>query len=607
LFHLKKDKEMKFLKRIIIVMVAWLAMSCDATELDLTVDPNNANEGQAGVQFLYNSVFGSFIATYQAAHFYADGPARMVNFGASTYREGIGPGSLNALWSVVYAGMFPDVDALVALAEDRDLHIHNGTAKIMKAYALIVLVDLIGDIPYSEAGGGVEVIAPNSDTGASVYAAAEALLDEAIGLLAQTANRPDFEPFYDGDPIKWTRFANTLKMKIYLTTRLVDSQAGAKFQAILTGGNFISSSADDFQFNYGTERNNPNSRHPFYNNSYESNDGTYMSTYYMWLLFSEKRMTDGARTPYESGSGDIAVDPRLRFYFYRQNTNLENKDPNIWECVYDLTPFVNNNDGALNPPPAHYAAVDPDMPYCIVDAAGFFGRDHGNGEGIPPDGPFRTVYGLYPGGGRFDDNSGEGTQNLGTDGAQGAGIDPIMLASFVDFMRAEMAQVGATAENPRTMMLNGVTKSLAKVRSFRSLVDLTLVVVPAQGSNPAITLGQSLLNNSNLNANDSAYMVQVAQIYDNAGNYTNGITTDALDVIMKEYLIALWGNGYEAYNNIRRTGRPFNHQPMLDTAPGSFVYSCFYPSNHVNFNPNAVQKPDLTQKVFWDTNGDIVR
>ena len=30
---------------------------------------------------------------------------------------------------------------------------------------------------------------------------------------------------------------------------------------------------------------------------------------------------------------------------------------------------------------------------------------------------------------------------------------------------------------------------------------------------------------------------------------------DRLNVIMKEYFIALWGNGIESYNNYRRTGK----------------------------------------------------
>ena len=38
-------------------------------------------------------------------------------------------------------------------------------------------------------------------------------------------------------------------------------------------------------------------------------------------------------------------------------------------------------------------------------ANGYWGRDHGNDNGIPPDGFKRTLRGVYPAGGAFDDSS----------------------------------------------------------------------------------------------------------------------------------------------------------------------------------------------------------
>ena len=84
-------------------------------------------------------------------------------------------------------------------------------------------------------------------------------------------------------------------------------------------------------------------------------------------------------------------DPRIRFYFYRQDPDLTDNPPNEFSCVV-----------AGIPP--HYLAADPNMPFCAAaPKKGYYGRDHGNGSGIPPDGPNRTVYGLYPAGGRFDE------------------------------------------------------------------------------------------------------------------------------------------------------------------------------------------------------------
>ena len=87
-------------------------------------------------------------------------------------------------------------------------------------------------------------------------------------------------------------------------------------------------------------------------------------------------------------------------------------------------------------------------------------------------------------------------------------------------------------------------------------------------------------------------------------------TDDAarLDIIMREYYIAAWGNGIEPYNNYRRTGSPNNMQPTVTTpSPGFFIRSFFYPSVFVNRNINAPKQKTpgaAANKVFWDNNPD---
>ena len=71
---------------------------------------------------------------------------------------------------------------------------------------------------------------------------------------------------------------------------------------------------------------------------------------------------------------------------------------------------------------------------------------------------------------------------------------------------------------------------------------------------------------------------------------------------MKEYLIALQGNGLEGYNGYRRTCKPINLQPLRLADQGNFAKSFWYPANYVNRNSNANQKENLTVSVFWDSN-----
>jgi hypothetical protein len=295
-----------------------------------------------------------------------------------------------------------------------------------------------------------------------------------------------------------------------------------------------------------------------------------MNNYYMWLLREEKGI----------------IDPRIRFYFYRQDLNLEQEiqDVNLWSCIYTTFPDTN-----FIPP--HYAAVDPNLPYCIASFDGYTGRDHLNGEGIPPDGPFRTVYGLYPAGGQYDDNRAQFSQKSGTLGALGQGINPIMLSSFVDFMLAEAALMEAGVNgDPRALLESAVRKSIDKVVGFKSLADLGRQIGQDANGNPIFA--SALIPTQ---ADIDAYVNVVLGRYDAAD------TDGKLDVIMKEYLIAAWGNGIEAYNNYRRTGKPNKIQPGILTGFGDFIRTALYPGEHVNLNANANQKA-VTEQVFWDNN-----
>jgi hypothetical protein len=91
--------------------------------------------------------------------------------------------------------------------------------------------------------------------------------------------------------------------------------------------------------------------------------------------------------------------------------------------------------------------------------------------------------------------------------------------------------------------------------------------------------------------------------YDTASN-----NLSRLNIIMSEYYIALWGNGVEAYNNLRRTGMPFGAQLAVAVPnPGLFMRSFFYPSVFVNRNSSAPPQKDpgnVANKVFWDNNPD---
>jgi hypothetical protein len=572
---------MKYINKLFLVLLAFSILNaCEVTELDLLDDPNRVPPEQANVDDLFNAVQIGFRDAFQTGQFNPGAAARMYHFtGAGTYEDFVTEDLMGAFWIDVYSGnqntnlgdpgLFPDVLALLNIAEPIGLNIHVGAAKILKAYMLVALADIFGEAPNSQALQGIDNIAPAYDSGEELYAAATALLDEAIATLGQPISAtPDYEGFYDSDPEKWIKAANSIKLKMALNT----GDAGT-ITSIVNSGNFIETIEDDLQFNYGNQRINPNSRHPFYELHYELGDGDYLSNYFMWLLAGDK-VTE---------AGVTITDPRIRYYFYRKIEDSEAQDQTTYGCQYSIFP-----DQAFKP--AHWEATSPNVPYCVIPGTGYSGRDHLNPQGIPPDGNLRTSYGLYPGGGQFDDSSFKDTRQGGSTGGQGEGIWPVLISPMVDLMRAEAALTLGTGEDARMLLEQGIRESIAKAVSFESLVEGTLSTEVELRNGDTGTI-RELFGTDEDDVNQ--YVENVLALYDAADD------DGKLDLVAKEMMIASWGNGIEAYNLYRRTGKPNNMQPALEPAFGVFPRTFLYPTVSVQRNQSVSQK-ERNATTFWD-------
>lgn len=537
------------LKLSFATLLVFFMSSCEnALELEgLLSDPNAVTADKAELDLVYNRVVLDFRNFAYNAGNISMPLVRMRHMFGPLYINSVSPTTFDGLYTNAYSNLIPDIDLIIDLSTPDALNTISGSVKVMKAYILFTLVDFFGDIPFSEAFQGVENPSPAADDDESVYTAALGILDEAISELKSPKGAPANDLYYGGDAGKWLKFANTLKLRYYVQTRLVNNNVSA-VNALMD--QVISSSSDDFEFNYGNERDNPNSRHPDYNASYEVGGGDYMSNYYMWQMFAEKETED----------------PRIRYYFYRQDCDETNEDLFTLDCVPLPYPF-------------HWT---PGFPFCTAtlydeNYTGYWGRTHGNEDGIPPDGEKRTLWGLYPAGGRFDADDCVSAKEGGVDGATGQGIAPIMLASWVDFLKAEAVITMGANGDAAALLESGIRKSIAKVMGFssRSTVD------------PNFVPGDDQIE---------AYVAEVLADF-------NAADADGqLQILMTEFRLAAHGNGLDIFNGYRRTGKPSGMQPTRTVDPGPFPRTFWYPSSYVDRNAKATQRSDLNTQVFWDTN-----
>jgi hypothetical protein len=522
------------------LMSVILLSSCETTELDLTVNPNALSPENASADLFINGIQEDF------AYFVDDlgsVGSRLTRIrymgGARLYNDTYSPSSFSGTWTNAYQGMLEDIRLMNILAEEAGLTYYVGMGQVMQAYIAMTLVDYFGDVPYSEALQGSDNLNPAADSGESVYNAALSLLDAAIANFNQGGAAPQYDMYYGGNASKWIKAANSIKKRAHL-----NMGDYAAYSAIT---DYITDNADDFQFQWGTNAIQPDTRSPIYRSNYTNTGASdYQSN---WLM---NRMMTGRNN---------MRDPRINYTFYRQVPVTPGKDGPIDEVSLECS-----GPGYYTEP--HRIAYGV---YCNLPE-GYWGRDHGNDEGIPPDGFKRTLMGIYPAGGAYDDESYKAL-GLG-DGQGGNGITPVINASLMHFMDAEVAVM--TGGDPTNSTLSGIRANLNKVDDMTGAPALDASKIDDYISNFAIEWGFA----SSLDAK--------------------------LELWAEEFWISQLGNGIDAYNSYRRNGYPKNLQPTIEPNPGPFPMSMWYPQNYAANNSNVTQKSDLTSRVFWNTNGPQV-
>lgn len=535
---------------LIVAFSLIFATSCD---LDLLESPNDVTESTANPTFVLNSIqFNYSDQPFNTLSTFGMRLTRITSQPNVNYANAYQAQQFNGIWNWSYQSILNDIAFLERYHVNTPIPRHLAYAKVFKAMLLMNLVDAFDAVPWSEALDPSN-FNPVVDPGQQVYQVALQSLQEAKALLGETTASIPQDMYYGNNIPRWRKLIGTLELKYHLNRRLIDA-AGARtaIDAIIASGNLLET-GDDFALRYGNTLNNPASRHPR-SGQLGGGGGDYQSTWYMFHLTEAKGFSD----------------PRVRYYLYRQ-VLTNPTDPDKLRCLGEIAP-------------GHYLAGG--FPFCLPNMTstgrGYWGRDHLNNEGIPPDGFEKTLYGLFPAGTRFDNNAGT-PLNSNTLGAQGAGVQPIMLAAYVDFMLAEAAQTLGTAGDPKAIMLSGIRKHMNYVRAFAVSTSEAAAVRAFQA--------------------DAAYTSSVDSYVNFVSNeWDNAPVGRRLNLIAREYWLSLFGNGVEAYNLYRRTGQPDGMQPSLTTDPGLFPRSFLYPNDHFVTNSKANQKPNLGLRVFWDNN-----
>ncbi|HOV45044.1 MAG: SusD/RagB family nutrient-binding outer membrane lipoprotein [Chitinophagaceae bacterium] len=141
----------------------------------------------------------------------------------------------NSIWNNYYYNA-NNYNFIVTNANAKGAGTYEAIGRIMKALDFQVLVDIYGNLPYSEAFKGTDFKTPKYDDDVAIYNDLLRQCDIAIGLLKDPIlSAPDANPaiatndlMFKGNTTNWIKFANTLKLRllIHASTTKFDASGG---------------------------------------------------------------------------------------------------------------------------------------------------------------------------------------------------------------------------------------------------------------------------------------------------------------------------------------------------------------------------------------------
>jgi len=344
------------MKKILLTVLSLIALvSCqsDDTYENLNRDPKNPT--QVDASFLFNSATKSLydqmtstsvnLNVYRmlGQHWTETTYVDEANYDFNTRNITAGH------WSEMYRDVLLDLKTakeVVSAAPDlsaAEKDSRNAQIEVLMVYTWAQLVETFGDIPYSQALNPSEFVLPVYDDAATIYTDLLSRLTSAKSDLTGSGFG-SADPIYGGDSAAWTKFANSLLLRMGL--RVVDAPgmsaaAQAAITAAISGGVFTSND-DNAALHY---------------------EGATPNTNPVWVSLVQSGRADFVAANTLVDFMNNLNDPRRSEYF----------DQNLGDGVYEGGPYGENNSFGSYTHIRGYddgtAMHDPTFPASLIDYA----------------------------------------------------------------------------------------------------------------------------------------------------------------------------------------------------------------------------------------------
>ena len=233
---------------------------------------------------------------------------------------------VNNQWISSYSTTLNDLETIIKQAGKIQAPHYSGVAKLLKAFTYQLLVDAWGDIPFSEALKNTENLFPKYDNDEDIYKGIIKLIDEGITEINSTtssvspgSNSTIYPGAFSSKKANWVKFANTLKLRIYIHYSKFDKAFMLSQINALVGNaatTFFTSNADNFEMPFFNETERQNPIHQF---QIRREDYLFANAFMVNLMNANadpRRATYFTEFPAGSGNylGALSGDPASRKY-----------------------------------------------------------------------------------------------------------------------------------------------------------------------------------------------------------------------------------------------------------------------------------------------------
>lgn len=168
--------------------------------------------------------------------------------------------STQSLWQGYYRNVIRNTRDVIERTQDSPdrSNLHN-MARILQAYAFMVLTDSYGDVPYSQGGTGYidQVFFPTYDSQENIYPDLIQEFSEAAAALNASGKIETADILYGGNVDKWKKFANSLLLRAGMRLSKVDPTQAAAIASTAFQGGVILDNADNAVMRHDNNYVNP--------------------------------------------------------------------------------------------------------------------------------------------------------------------------------------------------------------------------------------------------------------------------------------------------------------------------------------------------------------